>query len=252
MSSNPQENINNDFFNGYYKEIWRSLIPEGLTKAEVEYLIQEAKLQEGNKVLDLMCGYGRHVLELARKGIEVTAIDNLADYINEVNETAVKENLPITCIQTDVLEYKSRETFDLVICMGNNLSFFNKDDIEKLFSKIATCTKPGKKFISNTWMIAEIVFKNFTLKSWNDIDEFRYLYESKFFFAPTRIETKTNITSTNKPEEVKHAVDYIYSLNEIENMLKRSGFRMKDIWSIPGKKKFILGEPRAYIVAERI
>jgi hypothetical protein len=27
---------------------------------------------------------------------------------------------------------------------------------------------------------------------------------------------------------------------------------MKEIWSVPGKKKFTLGEPRIYIVAEKV
>src|SRR6266496_4610079 len=125
MSTSLSKNINDDYFNGYYKDIWRTIIPEGLTKAEADFLIQESNLQTGNKVLDLMCGYGRHTLALARKGIEVIAIDNLTDYVDEIKAIAAKENLPITCIQTDVIEYESREEFDLVICMGNNLSFFN-------------------------------------------------------------------------------------------------------------------------------
>jgi hypothetical protein len=51
--------------------------------------------------------------------------------------------------------------------------------------------------------------------------------------------------------ETKKAVDYIYSLNETEALLKKSGLVMKEIWSVPGKKKFTLGEPRIYIVAEK-
>ena len=96
MPSTRAENINDSFFDGYYKDIWRALIPEALTKAEVDYLVNEARLKTGSKVLDLMCGYGRHALSLARLGINVTAVDNLADYINEIKEIAGKENLPVT------------------------------------------------------------------------------------------------------------------------------------------------------------
>jgi len=35
-------------------------------------------------------------------------------------------------------------------------------------------------------------------------------------------------------------------------MLKEAGFVMKEIYSIPGRRKFALGDPRAYIVAEKI
>ena len=38
------------------------------TKNEVDFLIDQLKLQGNEKILDLACGYGRHSLELARRG----------------------------------------------------------------------------------------------------------------------------------------------------------------------------------------
>jgi hypothetical protein len=35
-------------------------------------------------------------------------------------------------------------------------------------------------------------------------------------------------------------------------MLNKTGLQLKEIYSIPGKKRFTVGEPRAYIVAEKI
>ena len=55
-------NINNVFFKGAYKEAWRHLIPQGLTEAETDFIIDIASLSGQSKVLDLMCGYGRHAL----------------------------------------------------------------------------------------------------------------------------------------------------------------------------------------------
>jgi len=52
--------------------------------------------------------------------------------------------------------------------------------------------------------------------------------------------------------KIKKAIDYIYSYSEMQKMLEVSGFRMKEVFSIPGKKKFAVGEPRAYIIAEKI
>ena len=37
-------------------------------KNEVDFLIDQLKLQGNEKILDLACGYGRHSLELARRG----------------------------------------------------------------------------------------------------------------------------------------------------------------------------------------
>src|SRR5258705_9607399 len=125
-------NINDSFFDGYYKEIWKTMIPDELTVKEVDFMIPYFNLKEGNRVLDLMCGYGRHAIALAKKGMAVTAVDNLSDYINEISEVAEKEQLPLKAVKTDVLRYKGGEEFDLVLCMGNSLNFFDANDTVKI------------------------------------------------------------------------------------------------------------------------
>ncbi|MGZ8559800.1 MAG: SAM-dependent methyltransferase [Chitinophagaceae bacterium] len=245
------ENVNNSYFDGYYKDIWRSLIPAELTVKETDFMLQNFNLLPGNNVLDLMCGYGRHALALAKKGIKVTAVDNLDEYINEIIETAGKDNLAIKGIKTDILEYEADEIFDLALCMGNSLCFFDRHDTLKILKMIAANLKPGGHFLINTWMIAEIVFKNFHEKSWSHIGELKFITESKYQLLPSRIETEHLILATDGKTETKKAVDYIYSIAEMELMLQEAGFVMKEIYSIPGRKKFTLGEPRAYIVAEK-
>ena len=252
MPSARTGNINDSFFEGYYKNIWRALIPEALTKAEVDYLVNEAGLKPGSKVLDLMCGYGRHTLSLARRGIDVTAVDNLADYINEIKEIAAKEDLPVTALRQDVMQFRSEDKYDLIICMGNSMSFFNEEDSEKLFSNICSHLKTNGKVIFNSWIIAEIVYRQFKDNSWTTVGDIKCLYNSKYLVSPARIETESIFIAPDGNTEIKNAVDYVYSLNETEAMLNKSGLVVKEIWSVPGKKKFTLGEPRVYIVAEKV
>jgi SAM-dependent methyltransferase len=246
------ENVNNSFFDGYYKDIWRQFFPEKTTKAEVDFIVEEAKLKPGKYVLDIMCGYGRHSLELARREINVLAVDNLPDYIAEIKEKATTENLPVECICTDVLEMQVEREYDVVICMGNSLQFFNEEDTLQLLSNIAAHLNPGGKFFINTWSIAEIAIKNFKEKSWSRTGELLFLTESKFLFHPTRIETSSIIITDKGDREEKTGIDFIYSISELEAMLNKTGFQLKEIYSIPGKKKFTIGEPRAYIVAEKV
>jgi len=244
-------NINDNYFDGHYKEIWRALTPEGLTNAEVDFLVTSSNLKAGGKVLDLMCGYGRHALALARKGMEVTGADNLADYVKEVNQIAATENLPIKILQQDVLQFQPIEKYDLSICMGNSLSFFNHAETLRLFSIISSSLNQGQKFIFNSLLIAEIAIKEFRERLWEYIGDLKWLYEGKYFFSPSRIETESIFITLDGKTELKKGIDYIYSLNEVEAMLKETGFMLKEVWSIPGKKKFTIGEPRAYFVAEK-
>ena len=250
-TSAKTENINNSFFDGYYKDIWKQVFPEKTTMAEVDFIINEAGLGKDSRVLDLMCGYGRHALELAKRGIKVTAVDNLADYTDEIKEKALAGNLEIECIREDVQELQLEQEYDAVLCMGNSLQFFNYDDTIKLLSNISRHLVKGGRFFINTWSITEIVVKQFSEKSWGKIGEIIFLNESKWLFQPTRIETKNIMIAENGEREERKSVDYIFSIAELETMLINSGLRLKEIYSIPGKKKFTVGEPRAYIVAEK-
>ncbi len=245
------ENINDTFFSGRYKDIWRMLIPEELTVKEVDFMLSFFNLGKESKVLDLMCGYGRHALSLARKGVSVVAIDNLADYISEIVEIADKEELPVKAIQGDLLKYRTNESFDLAICMGNSLNFFNAVDCTTILTNVYAHLKPGGQVFINSWSLAEITFKNFKERGWGTIGDIKMLTDSRILFYPTRMETVCTMIAPDGPEEVKTGIDYIFSINELENMFREAGLVMKEIYSIPGKKKFLLGDPRAYIIAEK-
>lgn len=245
------ENINNSYFDGHYKDIWKTLIPPELTVKETDFMVQHFQLQAGSRVLDLMCGYGRHALALGRKGIEVMAIDNLGDYIDEITDTVKKENLPVKALKTDVIAYKTDELFDLAICMGNSFNFFNKQDSEFLLSSIFSQLKKGGYLLINTWSLAEIAIKQFVEKSWSYVNGMKFLSDAQYLFHPTRMEMVTTIIEPGGTTETKTAIDYIFSVAEMEEMLQKAGFVLEEIYSIPGRKKFKLGEPRAYIVAKK-
>lgn len=245
-------NINDTFFDGYYKQIWKSIIPGELTVKEIDFMVPHFGLTKGSKVLDLMCGYGRHALALGKKGIEVTAVDNLPEYINEVREEAMKEGLPVIPVLSDVFEFSTDKVFDLVICMGNSLNFFDETETTTLFKKIASCLRPGGHLLINTWSIAEILYKNFRDKSWSQVGDLKFIVDCRHLFHPSRIETESMIIAPDGTTESKKSVDYIFSINEMEAMLEKAGLQLNEVYSIPGRKKFTLGEPRAYLVAVKL
>ena len=245
------DNVSSSFFHGYYKEIWRQIFPEKTSLAEVDYILEEGNLKPGSSVLDIMCGYGRHSLELAKRGLKVTAIDNLPDYTEEIRKIAENESLDVETICSDVLQVSLNRQYDAIICMGNSLQFFNEQDTLRLLSELSKHIKPGGLFLINTWSVAEIIFKQFRDKSWGRFGDMLFLTECKIHFRPARMETTSIIITDSGEREEKKAVDFIYSLAEMEVMLNRSGFLVKEIYSIPGKKKFSIGDQRLYILAEK-
>jgi len=242
-------NINSTYFEGHYKTIWKSIIPDELTRKEVEFLISHFKLDNNSRVLDLMCGFGRHAIGLSRKGIASTAVDNLEDYYQEIKKIAETENLPLSAVKADALGFTSDEKYDLAICMGNSLNFFNRNDTLQILRNLHGMLLPGAHLLINTWSLAEIVIKNFNERYWSRIGDLKQLNEGKYLFHPTRIEWETWIISADNQIENKKGIDYVFTVAEMEKMLYESGFQLEIIYSIPGRKEFSLGDARAYIIA---
>lgn len=248
-SSSP--NINNTFFEGSYKHAWKGTIPTGLTETEVDFIQEVGSLKNGGKVLDIMCGYGRHALELGRKAVSVTAVDNLQDYIDEIKVKAAEQNVPVNAIQEDVLYAKLNEVYDAAICMGNSFAFFDKADALTILKNVSDHLKPGGILIINSWMVAEVAIKHFREKDWHYAGDYKCMLEYKYFFHPSRIESEQTIISPDGSVEVLKGVDYIFTLDELESMFNEAGLKTKDVFSTPRKKKFVLGDGRVYIVAEK-
>jgi SAM-dependent methyltransferase len=157
----------------------------------------------------------------------------------------------LTAVKQNVLQFSTDQKFDLVICMGNSLNFFNAADTSALLHSISSFLKPGGHLLINSWSVAEIAIKNFKEKTWSTVGETKFLTESKYLFHPTRIETDSIMISPDGKTESKKGIDYIFTIGEMENMMQKAGLHLEEVYSIPGKKKFMLGEPRAYFVATK-
>ena len=244
-------NLNDNFFKGLYKEVWRGLIPPGLTEAEVGFIQNIADLKSGDAILDVMCGYGRHSIALAQQGYHITSVDNEADYIDEIKSKAAAEGLNIVAKAQNIASASFDIAHQAAICMGNSFSFFDKERLIKVFTNISNALLPGSVFVINTWAIAEIAIRQFKDKTWQYVGDFIYLSDNEYLFSPTRIASEQMIIAPGGQTEKLSGIDYIYSIAEVEAILKQTGFILEKVYSTPKGRKFTLGDNQAYIVARK-
>ena len=63
------------------------------TKSQVNFIIDLLKLNGNEKILDLACGFGRHSLEIARRGFSVVGVDITKEFIDDAAKNSKKESL---------------------------------------------------------------------------------------------------------------------------------------------------------------
>ncbi|MFR5553709.1 MAG: class I SAM-dependent methyltransferase, partial [Roseburia intestinalis] len=142
-------------------------MPSILTPS-IDFLIKQLHLKGTEKILDLACGFGRHSLEFARRGYDVTGIDITPAYIDYANEQAKKENLNAKFICQDIRTITFDKEFDVVLNMADGAIGYLEDDGEnhKIFSVIAKALKNGGKHFMDI-MNGSYAQTHFPCKLWD-------------------------------------------------------------------------------------
>ncbi len=137
--------------NNWYKKIWtldiqnQSWVED--TKRQTDFVIEKLHLNGGEKILDLACGFGRHSLELARRGFSVTGVDITPAYIRFAKEKSQEEGLSVNFLCCDIRELRFDQNFDVVLNMADGAIAYLENDAEnqKIFTSVSKALKHGGK-----------------------------------------------------------------------------------------------------------
>jgi SAM-dependent methyltransferase len=204
------------------------------TKEEVNFIIDIMELSGTERVLDLACGYGRHSIELAKKGFSVVGVDITAEFIEEAERIASLENLNPKFICADLRDISFTNEFDVVLNMADGAIGYLENDAEnlKIFDLIAASLKKGGKHFMNICN-AEHAEMHFPKRHWEigekqlSLPEFhwdketrRYLYGG-WGLAFGEIATK--------PDSIEaHSSTRLYTVNEIGEIWRKRGLTIKN------------------------
>lgn len=160
-------------FNSLYLKTDADLLDDlEVTRKEVDLIVSILGVSPEEKILDLCCGQGRHVLELARRGFSnVEGYDRSQYLIRKARTRAQKENLQVRFREGDArkLPYPS-DTFDVVTIMGNSFGYFDSTlQDRKVLEEIFRVLKPeGRVFIDA--VDGDHMKKSFQPRSWEWLD----------------------------------------------------------------------------------
>ena len=133
----------------WYRHIWTLDIQDQSwvedTRRQVDFIVSALRLRGGERILDLACGFGRHALELARRGYAVTGVDITPEYIRYASAQAEKEGLTAQFFCKDIREVTYCQEFDVVLNLADGAIGYLEDEHEnrKIFEVVSRALKPG-------------------------------------------------------------------------------------------------------------
>lgn len=149
-------------YDEHYFQVYGNEFTPEQTKAEVDGVIALLGLTSGARVLDLCCGFGRHSLEFARRGYDVTGLDFSHALLGHARAAAQAENLDIAWIEADMRAIPAPpQAYDAVVNLFSAFGFFGDDREEaRVAEAVARVLAPGGG------LLIETVNREIMLRQW--------------------------------------------------------------------------------------
>lgn len=239
-----------EFFDGHAPDYMSNCFTKNTLK-EVDFIIDILKLEKGSTILDTGCGTGRHSIELAVRGYNVTGIDLSSGMLREARKGADKAGVNVKFIEGDARNFDLKETFDGAICICEGafgLLGKNDDPVERDLDILKNINRHMRKgaILLLTALSAYRMARAFTEE---DVEKGK--------FDPHNLVENT-LMEWDGPEGKKyvHVRERSFVPTELSLMLKIAGFEVKHIWGGTagkwGKRRLELDEYEIMVVGKKL
>jgi 2-polyprenyl-3-methyl-5-hydroxy-6-metoxy-1,4-benzoquinol methylase len=220
------------------------------TLAEIDFILEELRLNPGSKILDVGCGTGRHAIELSKRGYHVTGVDISSGMIAEGKKNAEEAGVDIEWIQSDATNFTSDKQFDAALCLCEGafcLLGSDDDPVEhdlSILKNINTAIKPGARLIMTT-------LNGYCMIRGSNAEDVE-----NGVFDPISL-CRTNRMESETPEGKQELIiiEHGYIPSELTMLLRSAGFDVEHIWGGTagnwGKRPIDLDEMEIMAVARK-
>lgn len=121
------------------------------TITEVDGIVRLLNLQGNERILDVPSGYGRHSIELAKRGFSVTGLELNSIHIDKAISDAKSVNVNVRFVKGNMIDIPFQREFNVVINMFYSFGFFETDaENSKVLEGIYDALAPGGQFLFHT------------------------------------------------------------------------------------------------------
>ena len=242
-----------EFFNEDYPKIYSERLSEDATERETAFAVRALGLREGDRVLDLACGHGRHAVALARRGMVVTGQDLNEDYLRTAREDAARAGVEVKTVHSDMRNIPFDGEFDAVINMFTAFGYFESEDEDaRVLEAVANALKGGGKLLLDT-INREWVLSNYVQNDWRTDDGGNtYLERREFDLVTGRNRVTFSIVTPDgtRRESPGHDVR-LYTLTELVRLLDGAGLRLSTVYGDYDGAPYAIDTPRMIVIAAK-
>jgi SAM-dependent methyltransferase len=203
-------------------------LPEERTRGDIDAVEHFLDLHPPANVLDLFCGTGRHCLELAKRGYDVTGLDYSQEYVAFAQERARKEGISFRLLQGDARAIEWGRGYAAILVMWASFGFFDDEEDRLIVQKMSHALNRGGK------VYLEVKHRDWEVRHFEPSRQFQIedIYvEAVNIFDLFRSRLETTFTYRRGEQEWTRFQSWrVYSAHEFRALLESEGLMVVGIY----------------------
>ena len=243
----------------FFREAWPQISQafESPTDAasDVEWIAGLAALERGARVLDAPCGFGRHSIELARRGYQVTGVDFSETELERARAAAREAGVNLTLVSQDIRDMEFAGEFDLAVNLFSSIGYFSDDEDRLVLDRFWRALKPGGVFVVDTRNRDQLVrslppeerkrVNGWTLRIENEFDPATSRWRARWF----RLKRASAKAKEGGQELIGESEIRLYSAHELSAMLRPERWARVELYGGLDGTPFSLDASRLVLAA---
>ncbi|MEQ9399699.1 MAG: methyltransferase domain-containing protein [Longimicrobiales bacterium] len=206
---------------------------------------------EGGRVLDLACGPGRHSVELAARGFEVTGVDRSASLLDHARRRGEDRSVEVEWVEEDMRVFSRPGSYDLAMSIFTSFGYFERhEENVRVLENVHGCLAPGGRFVIHV-LGREPLARRFEPTDFTEFDDGRILVQHREVLDDwTRLRATWLLVDGATAERFGFTV-WIYSGSELRSMLDAAGFESVQLYGALDGRPYDLDARRLVAVARK-
>ena len=203
----------------------------------VEWIASEFHIGRNSRIADFGCGPGLYAAPLAKRGANVTGIDFSGRSIEYAKEVAAREQLNISYVKQNYLEFETEDLFDLVLMIMCDFCALSPKQREGILSKFHRILRPSGSILLDVYSLSAFEQKeevatyevNQHNGFWSPNKYYGFLNTFKYDEEKVALD-KYTIIELDRTRKVYNWLQY-FAPEDLEREFIEAGFSVKELYS---------------------
>ena len=249
--------MDSEWFYTFFEQDYFRKTPEQVDLAidnsvmQAEFLRDVLELGLSHRILDLCCGYGRHAINLARMGYNVTGFDLCERALKLARQKARREHLKVHLVRGDIRALPFRNSLDRIYNVFAFGYLENDSDILGVLKGAARGLRPRGRLLVDVINGPRILRDFIERERAEEAD--RYVLHKRSHDKETkRLRSEWTFIYKDTGETNKHSiVERLCSLDDLVSMVESVGLRTLNIYGDFDKTEHSEDSNRIIVIAEK-